>query len=215
MPTVFHMPSRKWGRMELSIREAAVLLGRSPRTVRAWAASGEIPAFKKGGQWRVRKQELPLTGVQRKRLEQRAERVVDAVKGAVGSRRSQKERWTGHRLAELEPFRLGLKVFRALQATDAVATPKAGVDSATELVAEALLLIGEGAHQFERNRKLIALARSRALLGRAAAQLLVDACDSQQQDRQSIVEEIEGEVIPALAALMRWAERLPDGKDRR
>ena len=52
--------------MELSITEAATLLGRSARTVRAQVARGELPGFKRGGQWVIRKEALPLSEAQRR-----------------------------------------------------------------------------------------------------------------------------------------------------
>ena len=54
--------------MELTITEAATLLGRSPRTVRAQVARGELPGFKRGGQWVIRREALPLSEAQRAAL---------------------------------------------------------------------------------------------------------------------------------------------------
>ena len=58
--------------MELTITEAATLLGRSPRTVRAQVARGELPGFKRGGQWVIRREALPLSEAQRAALQQKA-----------------------------------------------------------------------------------------------------------------------------------------------
>lgn len=47
--------------MELSVAQAAALVGRSPRAVRAWIASGRLAARKTERGWFVRSEELPLT----------------------------------------------------------------------------------------------------------------------------------------------------------
>lgn len=60
--------------MELSVREAAVLTGRPPRTLRAQLARGEMPGVKRNGRWVVDRRHLPLTEDQRRRLEHKSAR---------------------------------------------------------------------------------------------------------------------------------------------
>ncbi len=51
--------------MDLSVREAALLTGRSPRTLRAQLARGEMPGVKRNGRWVLDRRNLPLTDDQR------------------------------------------------------------------------------------------------------------------------------------------------------
>ncbi len=69
--------------MNLTVREAAVLLGRSPRTVRAQVARGVLPGRKVGGRWRLKRETLPLTEAQRRQLRRKAEAVRRAVDQAL------------------------------------------------------------------------------------------------------------------------------------
>lgn len=59
--------------MDVSLREAAALLGRSPRAVRAKVARGELRARKVGKKWSFSSHDLPLTEPQRQALTQRLE----------------------------------------------------------------------------------------------------------------------------------------------
>ena len=72
--------------MELSVREAATLMGRSPRTVRAQLARGELPGVKRGGRWRVQRRHLPLTEDQRRALQTKADGIRQLVDDALPGR---------------------------------------------------------------------------------------------------------------------------------
>lgn len=65
--------------MDLSVSEAATLLGCSPRTLRAQLQRGEIAGVKRNGQWRIARRNLRLDESQRRRLQAKADRVRDAV----------------------------------------------------------------------------------------------------------------------------------------
>ncbi|MBU0755808.1 MAG: helix-turn-helix domain-containing protein, partial [Planctomycetes bacterium] len=54
--------------MNLTLKEAATLLGRSPRQLRYMIRAGKITALKKDGYWRIESTDLPLTEEQRERL---------------------------------------------------------------------------------------------------------------------------------------------------
>lgn len=72
--------------MELNVREAATLMGRSPRTVRAQLARGDLPGVKRQGQWRLQRRHLPLTEDQRRALQARAEGIRQLVEEALPGR---------------------------------------------------------------------------------------------------------------------------------
>jgi excisionase family DNA binding protein len=92
--------------MKLSIREAATLLGRSPRTLRAQLARGEIPGVKKGGRWTLDRRDLPLTESQRRALQGKADSLREAVEDALPSRVADRAGKRAKSLADLEVFRL-------------------------------------------------------------------------------------------------------------
>lgn len=58
--------------MELTIREAAPLLGRSMRALRAKIARGELQATRRGRTWILTLEDLPLSSAQRRRWQQNA-----------------------------------------------------------------------------------------------------------------------------------------------
>jgi excisionase family DNA binding protein len=92
--------------MELTIREAATLLGRSERAVRAQVARKALPAVKRGGRWMTPRHALPLTDAQRQAVREKADDVRAAVESAVRKHLSSAE--------DLEPFRDGRRVLLAL-----------------------------------------------------------------------------------------------------
>lgn len=59
--------------MRLSPREAATLLGQSPRTVRAQLGRGDLPGTKDNSRWSIDRRDLPLTEAQRRALQQKAD----------------------------------------------------------------------------------------------------------------------------------------------
>jgi len=70
--------------LELSIKDAAEILGKSPRAVRYMIQSGRVKAAHRGKMWFIRKNDLPLTEAQRQVAEQRASRFREAVDQAIG-----------------------------------------------------------------------------------------------------------------------------------
>ncbi len=63
----------------LTLREAAVALGRSERQVRYMIQQGSLKATKRGLQWVVASEELPLTEVQRREVRERIDRATEAM----------------------------------------------------------------------------------------------------------------------------------------
>ena len=98
--------------MELSIREVAVLLGRSPRTVRAQASRGDLPGVKRNGRWRIERRNLPLTEDQRRALQAKADTIRDTVEAALPSRMARSAGQRTRSIADLEAFRRGARSWR-------------------------------------------------------------------------------------------------------
>ncbi len=96
--------------MELTVREAAVLLARKPRTIRAQLARGELPGKKRDGVWRLESRTLPLTEAQRGVLQRKADRVRQVVEGALPSRMAASAGQRSRSIADLDAFRRGAEV---------------------------------------------------------------------------------------------------------
>ena len=69
--------------MDLTVREAATLLGCSARSVRARLVRGSLPGQKKGSTWTIPRDRLPLTELQRRKLQRKADAVRRAVEDVL------------------------------------------------------------------------------------------------------------------------------------
>ncbi len=196
--------------MELSVQEAATLLGRSPRTVRSQLASGELAGRKRGGRWRIERRDLPLTEAQRAGLQGKADRIRRSVEEALPSRMARSRGQRTRSIADLDAFRRGAQVLAEIRGASG---GKAARERAAALIEEALLDLAEGVQLYDRELKLAALNRARAGLARSAASLLLDAGIPPADPAFGWVAAIESEVIPAVAGFARWADRL--GEKRR
>ena len=195
--------------MELSIREAAAILGRSQRTLRSQVARGEIPGVKRGRSWFIKREHLPLTESQRAALQSRAGDVREAVEAQLPSRMAT---WAGdrkRRLADLDAFRLAASVHAELTTEADPASAAAAV-----LLHDALLHLAEADFVYERATKLTAVDRARSGVGRAAATLLLAGPIPPGDPVHHRVLALEDHVMPSLAAFARQVARLP-GRRRR
>lgn len=104
--------------MEITVTEAAALLGRSVRTVRAQVARGELPGIKRGGQWFVNKAALPLTEPQRAAMQAKADTLRGALEQALPPRLARSGGSLRRGLADLDAFRLGAVLLAELRAAD-------------------------------------------------------------------------------------------------
>lgn len=179
--------------MDLTVAEAATILGVTPRTVRSRLARGELDGRKHGKRWVISRDALPLTEAQRRAVHARAQQVRDAVDQALPGRTGR----TARTLLDLDAFRLGLELYGELRATDS---------SAAELLRQALLHLAEGVHVYARDHKLAALDQARASIGRASATLLLAAEDP--ADVAPLVDRLEGTVGPAISGYARWVAKL-------
>lgn len=179
--------------MELTLREAATILGVTPRAVRARIARGSLHGFKRGGRWVVPRSSLDGDPEQRRRLRAVSDDVRATVEKALPDRDARS-------VAELKPFRETVAVLTRVQ--DAPAPAPRAVDA----LHEALGLLAEGHHQFHRDTKVAAFAAARGRLCHALAALLLTPTDP---PARHAAEAIERQVLPPRAGLIRWAEGLP------
>lgn len=194
--------------MELSVREAATLMSRSARTVRAQLARGDLPGKKRNGQWVIERRHLPLTEVQHRVLQEKAQAVRDAVEAALPSRTARHAGERERSILDLDAFRIGAEVLRSLRAASEQALPAKARDRAAAAVESSLLALAEAMLQFERDLKLAAVRRCRARLARAVGLLLIEAGEPLHEPVLGWVRRLETEVAPALGGFARWVDRL-------
>lgn len=191
--------------MELSVREAAELLGCSTRTLRARLARGEIRGHKRDGAWRIARSDLPLTEAQRDEILSRAEQVRETVEGALPRLTLERGSSPRRSVLDLEPLRHVRALLATWDALDPV--PPCVADARGHLQA-AVTELCRGAHAFDPASKVAAFREARDRLSRAVAALILDSGAPLDDERKVWVETLEGRALAALGGLLRWAERL-------
>lgn len=181
--------------MDLSVVEAAVLLGVQPRALRARLARGSMPGVKVDGEWRVRRDDLPMTEPQRARFVERAERATEAVRSALPEHVTK-----GRTLLDLDAFRWGAEAVKTLRGCP-------GTELACARLEAALVDLGGAMHTWERSRKLAALERARAGIGETAALVLLAGPPGEDPARDAVAAQLERRVAPAIAGLARWVAK--------
>ncbi|MBK8979838.1 MAG: helix-turn-helix domain-containing protein [Planctomycetes bacterium] len=197
--------------MEITIREAADLTGRSARAIRDQIAAGRLPARKQGHGWRVRVEHLPLTDAQRGHARARAQQahaIIDELSPSRGTTTRDTRRRS---VADLDAFRVARESVDLLRHWAAALTAPHALTEVLHLADAAIGDLGEGIHEFDRQARSARFARARCDLARAVALLHVcGATDEPPAFRAA--ERIEQEVLPLVGGLLRWTAR---GGDRR
>jgi hypothetical protein len=198
--------------MDLSLADAATVLGRSPRQLRYLLRTGRIKARKIGTRWVISSADLPLTDAQRQGLAERAAAVrqavdqalspVDkAIRGTVlipeGPPAGKKKHYS---VRDLEPFRQGEEVYRAIVAA------LGREDEAARHLFGALDRITRGCHAYEPRDKCRELSAARESIASAVTCLLIGA-ESEDPRRSEFADRLERDVIPRLSRLLAAHER--------
>jgi hypothetical protein len=194
--------------MQLSVREAATLLGRSPRTVRAQLIRGDLPGRKTKGRWRIERRHLPLTENQRVQLQSKADALRRTVDEALPPRLARTAGERHRSLMDLDAFRLGASLLAELRAEGGTDAPQPGQGRVVELLEGALLSLAEAVQQYDRDLKVAALCRCRAGLARATGLLALAMPIPPSGPMTAWLLRLETEVLPAVAGFSRWAEGL-------
>ncbi len=198
--------------MKLTIREAATIMGVSPRTLRARVARGELPGKKDHGVWTIERHHLPLTEAQRRALQRKADSLRRAVDDALPSRNARRLETTSRSIVDLAAFRQGANLVAEIRAGEVTGLAEPARQELLGILGEALLSVAEAAHQYDRELKLEAVNRARAGLGRAAGALALAAGPEPNEPIASWLAALEGEVLPAVAGFARWTDRLRKGR---
>ncbi len=183
--------------MELSIREAATLLGKSARTVRNQVTAGKLEGFKRGGRWVIPRHALPLDAAQRRRMREKATVLRAAVEGALPSK--------GLRLDEIACFAIVRGVLHSMNECPSLREDP-HLDEATVALAQGLLWVGRGHYRFAREAKLEALRAARDAWSDAATHLSLTRVTPAglPEWRRAL----QSNALPQLGGLIRWADGL-------
>ncbi len=194
--------------MDLTVREAAIVLARSPRTVRAQLVRGDLPGVKRDGRWRIPKEGLPLTEQQRKTLHAKADAVRAAVESALPPRGDGLRPRGAPSVTESEPFKTCREVYERVTELP----PSSPARRAAARLERAVLAVGVAVHQFDADLKLAALNRARALCAEAVVFLVLAGATPDGGD--DLVGLLEGTLLPALGRAARRAEGLRRARSR-
>ncbi|MCC6782307.1 MAG: helix-turn-helix domain-containing protein [Planctomycetes bacterium] len=195
--------------MEISIREAAALLGRSPRAIRARIARGELPARRRGRVWLVDTDHIPLTVEQRARRDALAAELRATLERAAPPRAATTRDRRGRSVLDFAPFTELRAVLHSCEAGDAPPS----LAAITEIVRAACARLAIAAHEFEPRAFAAVLRAARRDLARACGTLFLAG---PEPDSGALVcaSKIEHEVLPRIGGLLRWAEKRQGGAVR-
>lgn len=179
--------------MKLTVKEAAAVLSRSERTVRAQLARGELFGSKVNGAWIIDSAELPLTEAQRERTLDRVARAHGLVERALPKRARRVLRDGGRSMRDFDPFRVAVELLSE-------ARTRAELTSVAASLEAGLLQLGHAAHEYLSSARLDALRAARRHWCCAAA-------IAWSLEAESLAQRIERELVGSLGGILRYTER--------
>lgn len=180
--------------MQLSIAEAAALLGKSVRQIRYMIDAGTLPARKVGGRWVLDKATLPRSEGQRQAEQRRHDRLRNAVQEALDVPPRDKRKQFSFR--DLRAVQLMIPVYRGCEQLD----PD---HPSVHALRQALEELCRGCHRYQRNDKADAYRSARDHASRAACALALVG----SRPAHELLDQLEADAMPALASLIRRTER--------
>jgi hypothetical protein len=179
--------------VDLTLTQAARLLGKTRRQVEYLIKTGRLAAQKQGGRWVVSDADLPLSPAQRQAKLRKAAGLRGAAEDVLDGSASK----AGYSMRDLRAFREALAALQACEASVEAGHP------AIALLRRALDSLAVGCHRFDRKSKAQAYGAARDRASLAACALLVQP----SSEAEAVVERIEQSLIPTIAGLLRRADR--------
>lgn len=182
--------------MNLSLSEAARLLGKTDRQMRYLIRTGKLPARKRDGRWVIRREDLPLSAGQEKAVRQKSERAAMLALDLLGPDLESKTSKKMTSIRQMRAFNEGVPLYRDL-------TSQLGEEHpAVELLRESLMLFSCGYYEFKSSLKAELYARARQQASRAAMTLLLAP-----EANDELIDRLEGGYLPVLGGLIHQAEK--------
>ncbi|MEQ9500026.1 MAG: helix-turn-helix domain-containing protein [Deltaproteobacteria bacterium] len=155
--------------MELSVKEAATLIGKSPRTVRHLVRTGQLPARREGRAWRIDRDTLLAydpagRAAQREQVLHLREHVEDALDAITPTADPAPAR-DFYSVRDLHAFRIATAIL-----TDLPARPE--TTAVRDALRATLRALSEGCHRFRPPDKRAAYRDARAHASVAIAELV-------------------------------------------
>ena len=193
--------------MELSLKDAATLLGKSPRQLRYLLATGRLKGEKHGKSWRFDPDKLPLTEAQRQSLRDRADTLQEAAQAAASKAATAAGDGKRHySVTDMRAYQLGEPLYQRVAAAWGVEDPAAG------RLRRALECIALGCHAYHGGEKRAHYAAAREAVAIAIIDLRLHL--PTDQERCAVAEAVEQTLRGPLNALIRRAERRMRGTTR-
>lgn len=187
--------------MQLSVAEAATVLGKTPRQIRYLIRQGHLQAKRQGKSWQIDSDSLPLGDAARQALAERldtARKTVDAalapVAKALGAPAEAAERYS---VRKLLAFETGCRLYQELVSGSLRAEP------AQQALFEGLVQLTQGCHAFRAEEKAGHFREARRQVATATAHLYL--CDDEHG--ADIAARLEQELIPKIGGLVAAQEK--------
>lgn len=178
--------------MELSIKEAASILGKTRRQVAYMIEQGELPAKKNGGRWVIERNHLNVDEQRHQQVSQQQAQFKAVIEEALvpGNQR--------YTLRDLKAVQLAMPIYRQLVGRGA------GWEKAAAHMRECLNQLAVGCHRYDRQEKTLAYRAARDAASLTAIELLLHPG---ADPSEPLIDAIEQELMPAFAGLLRRSER--------
>ncbi len=184
--------------MKLTLEQAATRLGKSRRQVLYAIRKGELPAEKLAGRWFIELDDVDQAPPRKETLERKRRALRAAVDDALDLTQGSGER-RRYSMRDLKAVQVTLPIYR--ETCQALGE----VHAAAGALRRVLEQLARGYHRFERAEKAEAYRQARDQASLAACELLL--AGSAEGDR--LMEQVERELMPAFAGLMRRMDRRP------
>ncbi len=183
--------------MSLTLDEAARILGKSYRQVRYMIQNGEISATKSDGRWII--DDLPRSPGQTQAAQRKQARMVEVVEESLALPASgDRKRYS---LRDLRAFQIGSDIYR-----ESVQCFGKEHDACAALQ-QMLEHIARGCHRYRSEDKAIEYKIARDHASRAACAFALTVAVDGVSEAQALLDQVEQNLMAALAGLMRRMER--------
>jgi len=179
--------------MQLSLQQAADLLGKTRRQVVYMIEQGRLPAQKVGGRWVIERAGLTADEAVLQRASQREAHLKAAIEDALAPTGKTRR----YALGDLKAVQLATPIYRELVARGAEWEP------ATARMRACLDQLAVGCHRYDRREKTAAYRAARDAASLAAMELWLRATNG----NEPLLDAIEQNLMAALAGLLRRSER--------